>query len=721
MCALACARVRTVLLLSLGLALAAGPALATDFKFQKPTAKGKIKLGFKSLTEKCEFIEVDIAADDTAEKKAEKIKNKINSQCGTIFTATVSGATVTVKNDVHPNQKVFIHVKSDDTGEKDQIKKDNEGGWFSSGTWYEPNGTSTGRSRNTIDQGYISIGTSRHVANVPTGEGQTVKELLSLALAELNAAGVTGTELVDLGGGAAALILHPTAEDEFVEWGVDDLGLDIEFLDLPPVVKLDLLARDITYSYNDGVVEALVSASARVGTFDLPPVLMVPYEVRVNGLVVQTGEVPFGPVPTFGVDCYISSPSACNGGCPFGLDCVWVDLPPRDKSGGIDYCACDILGGLGFSVPANPGDEVSVVLDPYNFFEEDEEDNNEVSLTLPRRLDLQANALNITSIDGGVVSGMANVAALIGSEQYAPGVDLFWEIRVNGVPHVVGVEIAQVAPGFTCYVQSPPNCVGSCPPGAHSCVHAEWPTDWCACYIDFWLVWSAPAGPGDTIELVVDGPGLHAEDREDNNVLTAVIPGGVPGDRCDDPLIVGPGDTPFSNTGATTDGPPEPCGFLGDPALNTDSDIWLVHVAECSGPLTVSLMPAGFEQLLAVYHFTCPLNGGPLLACEAAPIGGGVATTLPAVAGESYVIRIGGRQGQQGTGILTIECAATPPCPGDINGDGVVGQPDLGILLGAFGTCAGHPAYVAAADLNQDGCIGQPDLGVLLSSWGECP
>jgi len=54
-------------------------------------------------------------------------------------------------------------------------------------------------------------------------------------------------------------------------------------------------------------------------------------------------------------------------------------------------------------------------------------------------------------------------------------------------------------------------------------------------------------------------------------------------------------------------------------------------------------------------------------------------------------------------------------CPGDLNGDRVVDQADLGILLAAWGSSA-------EGDLNCDGVTGHADLGVLLAHWGEgCP
>jgi Dockerin type I domain len=55
--------------------------------------------------------------------------------------------------------------------------------------------------------------------------------------------------------------------------------------------------------------------------------------------------------------------------------------------------------------------------------------------------------------------------------------------------------------------------------------------------------------------------------------------------------------------------------------------------------------------------------------------------------------------------------------PGDVNGDGVVDQSDLGLLLAAYDYCDGDPNYNPAADFDGDGCVGQPDLGVLLANY----
>ena len=57
-------------------------------------------------------------------------------------------------------------------------------------------------------------------------------------------------------------------------------------------------------------------------------------------------------------------------------------------------------------------------------------------------------------------------------------------------------------------------------------------------------------------------------------------------------------------------------------------------------------------------------------------------------------------------------------CIGDLNGDGVVGPPDLGILLAVWGTDGGD---IVGADINGDGTVNASDLGPLLGAWGVCP
>jgi len=62
---------------------------------------------------------------------------------------------------------------------------------------------------------------------------------------------------------------------------------------------------------------------------------------------------------------------------------------------------------------------------------------------------------------------------------------------------------------------------------------------------------------------------------------------------------------------------------------------------------------------------------------------------------------------------------ATPPCPADLNDDGVVNGADLAILLAFWGPCPSGPCSIA--DLTGDGAVNGADLTILLGDWGNCP
>ena len=66
--------------------------------------------------------------------------------------------------------------------------------------------------------------------------------------------------------------------------------------------------------------------------------------------------------------------------------------------------------------------------------------------------------------------------------------------------------------------------------------------------------------------------------------------------------------------------------------------------------------------------------------------------------------------------LVCADCDLDPPCPADLDGDGVVGGSDLAQLLADWG-CLGEDCD---ADLNADGSVGGPDLATLLSVWGDC-
>jgi hypothetical protein len=84
--------------------------------------------------------------------------------------------------------------------------------------------------------------------------------------------------------------------------------------------------------------------------------------------------------------------------------------------------------------------------------------------------------------------------------------------------------------------------------------------------------------------------------------------------------------------------------------------------------------------------------------------------TLPATG--SYVIEVGGGIDDVGTYAFALEAGRASDLAPE-TGDCRVDAADLGILLGAWGTCDG-----CNADLNGDGAVDAADLAILLGEWG---
>jgi hypothetical protein len=61
--------------------------------------------------------------------------------------------------------------------------------------------------------------------------------------------------------------------------------------------------------------------------------------------------------------------------------------------------------------------------------------------------------------------------------------------------------------------------------------------------------------------------------------------------------------------------------------------------------------------------------------------------------------------------MITLTVTARDVNRGDVNGDGVIGAPDLAALLSEWGG-------TGLSDLDLDGSVGAADLALLLSRWG---
>ncbi len=156
--------------------------------------------------------------------------------------------------------------------------------------------------------------------------------------------------------------------------------------------------------------------------------------------------------------------------------------------------------------------------------------------------------------------------------------------------------------------------------------------------------------------------------------LPAIPP--VANDLCANRITVSDGAAAFNSAGATTDGlapgspglcapPPAPtCNCLPAPADNITKDVWYEYTSSCFGILTIDTCGSAFDTALAVYSEligACPPAAGTQIACNNNSNSCGAGSlqsevTVLTEVGETYLIRVGGHNGQSGKGIVAIRC-----------------------------------------------------------------
>ena len=71
--------------------------------------------------------------------------------------------------------------------------------------------------------------------------------------------------------------------------------------------------------------------------------------------------------------------------------------------------------------------------------------------------------------------------------------------------------------------------------------------------------------------------------------------------------------------------------------------------------------------------------------------------------------------------LYTTAQTCVSQCFGDIDNNGTINSGDLGLLIGAWGSCSGGKnGELCCADLDGDGLVDSGDLGILIGSWGSC-
>jgi hypothetical protein len=131
-------------------------------------------------------------------------------------------------------------------------------------------------------------------------------------------------------------------------------------------------------------------------------------------------------------------------------------------------------------------------------------------------------------------------------------------------------------------------------------------------------------------------------------------------DGCENAPVSADGSFPFTTEDATDDGPSLPAECESGGSRSFRRDVWMRYRAPCTGIATASVCDADYDTRLAIYDdssdgSSCP---GAIVACNDDACGeNGTRSeiTFDVVAGQEYLVRIGGRV-SAGTGTLELSC-----------------------------------------------------------------
>jgi hypothetical protein len=139
----------------------------------------------------------------------------------------------------------------------------------------------------------------------------------------------------------------------------------------------------------------------------------------------------------------------------------------------------------------------------------------------------------------------------------------------------------------------------------------------------------------------------------DLDVTFSLGAGGPENDDCADAIAIGDvTDLAFSTAAAS---------FDGSGACQTAPNVWYCYTATCDGELTASLCGSSYDTKMAVYD-GCDCSA-PMLACNDDACGLQSEVSVPCVAGNQYLIEVGGYSSSVGDGVLTTSCYVPPPPP----------------------------------------------------------
>ncbi len=231
-----------------------------------------------------------------------------------------------------------------------------------------------------------------------------------------------------------------------------------------------------------------------------------------------------------------------------------------------------------------------------------------------------------------------------------------------------------------------------------------------------------------SVSLELFGPGTGSGSALAGIALRQVSPGGATltaptpsNDECAGAAPLHTGENRFSTLGAT--GSP-----ITTPGCATISgDVWFTYVyrpfaPSCPGQIVFDTCGSSIDAFISVYTVACPLSGD-LAACDddggtCLSTPGPARVSVPAVADQTYLIRVGSRVGQTGNVVLNISApfciapngACCTPLGACTIVQGAASCFEGSIFRGSGTTCAPNPCPQPPPPVN-DRCAASIPIG----------
>ncbi len=138
--------------------------------------------------------------------------------------------------------------------------------------------------------------------------------------------------------------------------------------------------------------------------------------------------------------------------------------------------------------------------------------------------------------------------------------------------------------------------------------------------------------------------------------------------------------------------------FDGGGDCMASPNIWYCYTAPCTGEATISLCGSGFDTMLAVYDGCgCDAEQGDMLACNDDACDTQSEVTINVIAGQKYLIEVGGYGTETGQGLLAINTSCEAEVTPDL-GDAPDSTNNLGAAMTAYPSDAAQANYPTVFD-----------------------